>query len=489
LIEVASACLLPGFAGLEPPDWLRRRLADGLGGVVLFAGNVRDPEQLAALTAALRTERADVVIAIDEEGGDVTRLEAERGSSYPGNRALGVVDDVELTGRVAAAIAGDLRAVGVNLDFAPVADVASNPDNPVIGVRSFGAEPALVARHVAAFVGGLQGGGVAACAKHFPGHGATAEDSHLELPTLSKGRDALLAEELVPFRAAIDAGVRAVMTAHIRVPALGDAPATLSPEVVTGLLREELRFGGLVVTDALEMRAISGTIGVEEGAVLALAAGADALCLGPDLGEEAVEPIVRAVVEAVRTGRLSGERLAEAADRVSQTGRWAAAAPGAPADGAAGMEAARRALRCEGEVVLSRPPLVVELRPEANIAAGPARHGLGDLVRSAHVLRLDEPRDVSVPGDRQLVVVARDAHRHAWERELVEKLVAADADAVVVETGLPVWRPSGAAGYVATHGSGRANLEAAAEALRPSRETRTCRPVGSDGRAGEARTS
>ena len=182
LERAAAACLWPGFPGHEAPDWVRRWLADGLGGVVLFAWNVRDSEQLAALTASLRAEQEGVVVATDEEGGDVTRLEAARGSSYPGNLALGAVDDVALTKRVAAAIGADLRAVGVTLNLAPVADVNSNPDNPVIGVRSFGSDSGLVARHVAAFVRGLQGAGVAACAKHFPGHGDTAEDPHLELP-------------------------------------------------------------------------------------------------------------------------------------------------------------------------------------------------------------------------------------------------------------------------------------------------------------------
>src|SRR5918996_2687555 len=203
-------CLLPGFAGLEAPEWLRRRLSEGLGGVVLFARNVRDREQVAALTAALRAERPDLLVAIDEEGGDVTRLEAASGSSYPGNHALGAVDDLELTEQVAAAIGSDLAGVGINLDLAPVADVNTNPQNPVIGVRSFGADPELVARHVAAFVSGLQRVGVAACAKHFPGHGATEQDSHEELPTVSEG----LENALLPFRAAVDGGVRCVMTAH-----------------------------------------------------------------------------------------------------------------------------------------------------------------------------------------------------------------------------------------------------------------------------------
>ncbi|HSP71913.1 MAG TPA: glycoside hydrolase family 3 N-terminal domain-containing protein, partial [Gaiellaceae bacterium] len=182
LRRLAAGCVLAGFEGHEPPDRLRRALAEGLGGVCLFSGNVRDAEQVAALTAALRAERPEVLVTVDEEGGDVTRLEWERGSSYPGNLALGAVDDVGLTERVAAAIAGDLLRAGIDVDLAPVADVNSNPLNPVIGVRSFGADPGPVARHVAAFVRGLQAGGVAACAKHFPGHGDTAQDSHRELP-------------------------------------------------------------------------------------------------------------------------------------------------------------------------------------------------------------------------------------------------------------------------------------------------------------------
>ena len=312
--RLAAACLLPSFPGHEVPDWVLRRLEGGLGGITLFAYNVGDPAQLAALTARLR-EAGDVLVAIDEEGGDVTRLEADRGSSYPGNLALGAVDDVELTEEVAAAIAGELARAGINLNFAPVADTNTNPDNPVIGVRSFGADPELVARHVAAFVRGTQRQGVAACAKHFPGHGDTAVDSHVDLPVV--GGD--VATALLPFRAAIAEGVQAVMTAHLLVPELDELPATLSRRIVTGLLREELGFEGLVVTDALEMRAISGGVGVEEAAVLALAAGVDALCVGHDLHEETVDALVDAISEAVRSGRLPLERLEEAAARVATT--------------------------------------------------------------------------------------------------------------------------------------------------------------------------
>ncbi len=225
--RLALACVLPGFAGPEAPDWVRRRLAEGLGGVVLFGWNVESSEQLRSLTAALRAE-GEVLVGIDEEGGDVTRLEVATGSSYPGNAALGAVDDVELTERVAASIGADLADVGVNLNLAPVADVNTNPLNPVIGIRSFGADGELVARHVAASVRGLQSAGVAACAKHFPGHGDTSEDSHHELPVVESLEEAALA----PFRAAIAAGVQAIMTAHIVVRPLGETPATMSRELL-----------------------------------------------------------------------------------------------------------------------------------------------------------------------------------------------------------------------------------------------------------------
>ena len=468
LERVAAGCLFPGFAGLVPSDELRSWVERGLGGVVLFARNVRDREQLAALTADLRAERPDLLVAVDEEGGDVTRLEAAAGSSYPGNHALGAVDDVELTEQVAAAIGSDLAGVGINLDLAPVADVNTNPQNPVIGVRSFGADPELVARHVAAFVSGLQRVGAAACAKHFPGHGATQQDSHEELPTVSEG----LEDALLPFRAAVDAGARCVMTAHIRVPQFGEAPATLNREILHSLLRDELRFSGTVMTDALEMRAVSATVGVEEGAVLALAAGADALCLGHDLAPGSIH---RALIDAVRSSRLEEGRLREAADRVSETARWAARA--APDDGArrdVGTLAARRALDADGAVALSRTPLVVELHPAPSIAAGQAGEGLGESLRArlpaTEVIRLhgtaaDAASLLDGRAGRQLVITLRDAHRHAWQRAVAEALLARAGDGVVVETGLPCWRPEAPAGYVATYGAGRVNLDAAAALL------------------------
>jgi beta-N-acetylhexosaminidase len=460
LERAAAACLFPGFEGTAAPDWVLEWVERGLGGVVLFSRNIESREQVEALTRRLRGE-AELLVATDEEGGDVTRLEARAGSSYPGNWALGVADDPALTEQVAASIASELAVVGINFDFAPVADVNSNPDNPVIGIRSFGSDPALVSRHVAAFVTGLQRQGVAACAKHFPGHGDTSQDSHLELPVVEGD----VAEALEPFRKAIGAGVRSIMTAHVRVPSLDAEQATLSKRILHELLREELGFEGVAITDALEMRAVSATVGIEQGAVRAISAGADALCVGADVDDALLGAVHRAVVDAVRSGRLPEDRLEEAAGRVRELASWAAA----PSPGAVrrelGAEAAKSALLLEGDVRLTGRPFVVELRPTASIAAGEARHGLADVL-GADAAVVSEGTAPPPPDGRPLVIVVRDAHRHAWERETVAWLLARSPDAVVVEVGLPLWRPDGVP-WIATHGGGRPNLEAAAAALSP----------------------
>jgi len=443
----AAACLFPGFEGDVAPDWIRQ---GDFGGVVLFARNIRDPEQLAALTSSLE----GMVVAVDEEGGDVTRLEAARGSSFPGNLALGAVDDVALTRRVAAAIGGELAAVGIDLDLAPVADVIVDPAAAIVGVRSFGSDPELVARQVAAYVEGLQSVGVAACAKHFPGHGEAVGDSHLELPVADADLETLRARALPPFEAAVEAGARAVMTAHVRFSTLDEEPATTSACWI-GLLRSELGFGGVVMTDALEMQGAGGPAGIGESAVRALAAGADALCLGADLSPQQVLGAHDAIVEAVRAGRLEEERVHEAAGRVAELAAWVSPRPFT--DREAGAEAARRALRVEGDPSLGADPLVVELCPDPTIAAGPARHGLGEIL-GAETIRVREGEQVTRLRDlERVVVVTRDAHRHAWQRDMIPP------GTVVVETGVPEWHPPDARAYVATYGAGRANLEAAAE--------------------------
>jgi beta-N-acetylhexosaminidase len=432
LERLANACIFPSFPGATAPDWARRFLADGGGGIVLFSYNA--PYDVCR---ALRAERDDVLLAIDEEGGDVTRLESHAGSSYPGGAALGFVDDTEVTEAIGASIGSELAAAGINWDLAPVADV-NVPANPVIGTRAFGSDAALVARHVAAWTRGLQSRHVAACAKHFPGHGSTEQDSHLELPTLVGD----IEDGLEPFRAAIGAGVRSIMTAHIKVHEL---PATVDPAIVGELLREELGFGGVVMADALEMKGVSSVFGVEQAAVRALNAGVDALCVGHDLHEDAVESIRAALVADVPE-----ERLREAAERIAALAAWARPS-GGEADHTAAADAARRALHVEGDVSLNGRRSIVELRPRANIAAGEAEHKLTNAV----VVREGEPVP---PAD---VYVVRDAHRHPWMRQ------AADVPGtIVVEVGLPVWKPRRSRGYIASHGASRASLAAVEEILR-----------------------
>ncbi|GLW08445.1 hydrolase [Microtetraspora sp. NBRC 13810] len=507
LLRLADGVLLPGFEGTTPPDWVRRRLAGGLAGVVLFSRNIvpGDPGQVAALTAALKAENPDAVVGIDEESGEVTRLEAASGSSRPGGYALGVVDDVELTEEIARGLGADLAGAGVTVNFAPSADVNSNPDNPVIGLRAFGADPALVARHTVAWVRGLQSAGVAACAKHFPGHGDTSVDSHHAAPYLPVTAEELRETALVPFRAAVEAGVRAVMTGHLVVPAIDPGiPATLSREVLTGVLRGELGFGGLVVTDAIEMSAVAGPYGIGGAAARAVAAGADAICVGGEnVDQRTAERLRDAIADAVIDGLLSEERLAEAAGRVAELAAWSAARPrhgglngvssgglggepgGAP-DGALpttlGLAAARRALRVTRRSAavafpLAGPPHVLELAPETNLAidkgtpwgvSGP----LAELLPGTTVTRLraDGATGSAVESvlaeavGRPLVAVVRDAHRHKWQMDVLGHLLAARPDAVVVEMGLPGRSDLGAV-HIATHGSAPVCGMAAAEVL------------------------
>jgi beta-N-acetylhexosaminidase len=473
--RLALRCLLPGFTGTAPPRWVRRAAAAGLGGVVLYGRNVAGPDQVANLTADLHAERPQLLIAIDEEGGDVTRLEAKTGSSYPGNLALGAVGDPQLTHDVAAAMGAELAAAGIDLDLAPDADVNSNPSNPVIGTRAFGSEATLVATHTSAWVEGLQSAGVAACAKHFPGHGDTAVDSHLALPVVTEDPHQ---RAIAPFQAAIASGVQAIMSAHILVPAIDDVPATISRPIMTNLLRDELRFEGLAITDGLEMRGLSDEHGVAEGAVRALIAGCDALCIGGGLAdEEVVDEVIGAIAAAVGAGRLTEHRLAEAAGRIDALALWRSQQNrAAVADRRLGLVAARRAIKAEGQVRIGNEATVVQVDWMRSIAAGKVSWGLARPlaergVRVTVVEAHDGPVDLSPllarADGKSLVLVVRDLHRHAWQSRLADAVLARRPDAVVVEMGLPQCRPKGAKAYITTYGAARVCGEAAAEVMRP----------------------
>lgn len=318
----------------------REFLAEGrVAGICLFGRNVIDRYQLADYLAEVQqVAGGDLIVAVDQEGGGVLRLLDV--PFPPPAMALGAADDVALTEAVAAATGRALAAVGINLDFAPVADVNSNPLNPVIADRSFGADPALVARHVAAFVRGLQSAGVGATLKHFPGHGDTNLDSHLALPVVDRSLTELRATEFVPFRAGIAAGAAAVMSAHIVLPSLDtDLPATLSRRAMYGLLRNELSFDGLSVTDALDMQAIAQRYDAGRASVMALAAGVDLpLTLGPIEQHRAT---VTAIEAAVASGTLGRGEVAVASGRIAA---FVSAYPASPSGGNLGpVEVADRA--------------------------------------------------------------------------------------------------------------------------------------------------
>ena len=484
-MRLADTVLQPAFEGMAPPDWVRRRLAAGLGGVVLFSRNIAGPAQLAALTAALKAENPDVVIAVDEESGDVTRLDVERGSRRPGNLALGYVDDPALTEAVAADIGAQLAAAGITMNYAPTADVNNNPANPVIGVRSFGSDTALVARHTAAWVRGLQSTGVGACAKHFPGHGDTGVDSHHGLPIIDADLSRLDEVELPPFRAAIEAGVRAIMTAHLLVPALDlELPATMSHAVLVDLLRTRLGFTGLVVTDAIEMASVAQRFGLAGAAVLALQAGADAICVGGENYDEGVAILLQeSIVDAVQAGTLTEERLLEAAGRIERFAADSAALQEVRQANAQmwrtgtsvpiGLTAARRALRVTGDPRLHRPAHVVEFETSTNLAIdNRTPWGIGDPLRAARpdttVVRRGEEATLSsvLQGSdgRIPVLVCRDPHRFPWLQALLRKVVEARPESIVVEMGVPAASPIGA-GHIATHGAATVCAYAAVELL------------------------
>lgn len=319
--EQVGQCFMAGFDGLEPtPEIIELIQQRHVGGVILFTRNIRDARQTLQLTTTLQRIAHDsghphpLLISIDQENGLVRRLGPDS-TSFPGNMALGAIGSDEIAFALAQATGEELRALGVNMNLAPVADVNNNPANPLIGVRSFGEDPELVARLVAATVRGYDSSGVIATLKHFPGHGDTAVDSHLSLPTVPFGHDRLEQVELVPFRSGIAAGAACVMTAHILLPELdSEFPATISPAVIQGILRAQLGFEGVAMTDCLEMQAISDGVGVPQGAALALTAGLDLVLVSHRYDRQVAS--IDAVLRAVAEGRLTGSAIGQAAERV-----------------------------------------------------------------------------------------------------------------------------------------------------------------------------
>ncbi len=301
--------LIVGFEGLRAPDDLLARVAAGrVGGVVVFARNLGAPEEVAALVDALGRAAPPgppLIMAIDQEGGRVQRLKSPL-TVWPPMARVGARGDEGLSEAVGRALGDELRLFGFNVDFAPVLDVRTNPANQVIGDRAFGETPEAAARHALAFWRGLEASGVRGCGKHFPGHGDTLQDSHDELPRLDTSLERLRAVELAPFAAAVRAGVPMIMTAHIVFAGVDDRPATMSRAWIDGILRREMGFDGVVVSDDLDMKAVAGRFPVEEVVRESLAAGVDAFlaCRDPEVQRAAEEALARAARDEALAPRV-----------------------------------------------------------------------------------------------------------------------------------------------------------------------------------------
>ena len=308
---------IAGFAGHTIPSDLKALAREfDLGGIILFARNVADPEQVADVAREAQELAGEIPlwVSVDQEGGRVARLKSPF-TIWPPMLTLGRSGDEALTARFARALAAELKAVGISLDYTPVLDVHTNPKNPVIGDRALAERAEEVARLGRVLIRALQGEGIAACGKHFPGHGDTSTDSHFELPLVEHPPDRLDAVELLPFKAAIEEQVASIMTAHILIPALDDErPATLSPRIVDGLLKRKLGYGGLVLSDDLEMKAIAGRYGMGEATVGAIAAGCDAVLMCGD-GQDKQFHALEAIILAVENGILPLKRVEDALTR------------------------------------------------------------------------------------------------------------------------------------------------------------------------------
>jgi len=373
LEEKIGQMLLVGFHGLEPPEHIIHWLAEGrISGVILFARNIDTPEQVAGLTRACHeAAKYPILVAIDQEGGVVARLR-EGFTESPGAMALGAADSEELAEEVSAVLATELRALGINWNLAPAIDITHNIHNPSVGVRSLGTDPLRVARLAAAQVRGFQGAGVAATAKHFPGKANTPVDPHVSLPVIEGPLDDMWDTDLVPFRAASEAGIAAMMVTHVQFKALEpEYPSTLSPRIIQGLLRRDVGFKGLVSTDCMEMKAVTNKYGPGESAVLAALAGANTILFSHT--REYQEEVHDALLEAARSGRIPMEKINLAVDKVQETK--------------------------ERFVIIEHPPLDVIRKPEhLEIMAKAARAGTVLLSNKKNMLPLggDDTRGISL---------------------------------------------------------------------------------------------
>jgi beta-N-acetylhexosaminidase len=476
-----------------------------LGGVIYFGRNVESPSQLRTLSTELREcvpEGAPpLCIAIDQEGGRVARI--SWGTELPSAMTFGAADDAALAASAGRATGHELWMLGIDLNLAPVLDVSNNPDNPVIGVRSFGEQPAAVAQLGTAFADGLQDAGVMACGKHFPGHGDTAVDSHHDLPRIEHDQDRLDRVELRPFRAAIDAGIDALMTAHVAFPAITDeteCPATLSRRVITDLLREELGFDGLIITDCMEMDAISERVGTSEGAVQAVKAGCDLIIVSHTPAQQ--RAAIDGVIGAVKSGRISEERVDASVHRILRakhaydTGHVSTADDWESA--AVECQSVRQTVAEQG-VTLVRSADHIPLPDDELIDVYEFNGGSGSLAEDPRdqeqedtfvsVLStmgmtvkqsmLDPADRSSLPNDRPTVVCTANAAANPGQADAVRYLIEDGIDPIVVATRSPYDLSAfpDVGTYLTTYDDTQLSLAAAAAVLVGDRDSMGRLPV------------
>ena len=507
LRDKVAQLFVVGFPGTTPDDTIREFVAEeGVGGVIYFARNVETPEQVADLSRSLQRSAAEgdnppLLITIDEEGGIVSRLPWE--GRLPGQMTVGATRDPDLARRAAAAKARELRAVGVNVNLAPVLDVNNNPDNPVIGVRSFGEDPELVSELGVAAAAGFESERVVACGKHFPGHGDTDTDSHLDLPVIDHDRERLDRVELAPFATVVEEDIGAIMTTHVAFPTITeepDRPATLSENVLTGLLREELGYDGLVMTDCMEMNAIADTVGTPEAAVQAVEAGCDLVTAShtPETQRAAID----AVVEAVESGRIAEAQIDESVQRILRAKEnydVSESVPGRDAWAEANDESRTVSRRVaeqgvtlvrdrDGNLPVGDGPIrvvqfsggkgseVEESAADAGAFVERLRECEGEVAVETHTA--DSP-GIDVDADETVVVCTRNAAADSVQAEVVSQVRDAGANLVV----LAIRNPYDLAAfpeistYLTTYDDAPVSLTVAAEIVAGEREARGRLPV------------